>query len=155
VGAKFHDMGVLLFDASDAQIDDAPQNSVNAAFVEPVRAIGYNVDSRRIPIDTPLRFGLYLEATGPLTANYQIFSHLVAPDGTLVAQADHIAGADSYPTSLWHPGNVLYNRFEIQPPANTPPGEYRVIVGLYDERGRLTLADGRDHLELFNVTLTP
>jgi hypothetical protein len=155
VGANFHDMGVLLFDTNDAQIDDAPQYSVNEPFVEPVRAIGYNVASRRIPIDTPLRFGLYLEATGPTTANYQIFSHLVAPDGTLVAQADHIAGADSYPTSLWHPGNVLYNRFEIQPPANTPPGEYRVIVGLYDERGRLTLADGRDHLELFSVTFTP
>jgi hypothetical protein len=155
VGANFHDMGVLLFDVSSAQIDDAPQYSVNYAFSEPVRAVGYNVDSRRIPIDTPLRFGLYLEAAGPITGNYQIFAHLLAPDGTLIAQADHIAGADSYPTSLWQPGNLLYNRLEIQPPAGTPPGEYRVIAGLYDERGRLKLSDGRDHFELFDVTLTP
>jgi hypothetical protein len=155
VGAGFHEMGVLLFDVNGARIPDAPQYEMKAAFSEPVRAVGYNVDSRRISIDTPLRFGLYLEATGPITGNYQIFTHLVAADGTLIAQADHIAGADSYPTSLWQPGNLLYNRFEIQLPAGTPPGEYRVLVGLYDERGRLKLSDERDHLELFDVTVTP
>jgi hypothetical protein len=155
VGANFHDMGLLLFDVNGAEIVDAPQNTVDTAFSEPIRAAGYNVDSRRIPIDTPLRFGLYLEASGPITGNYQIFTHLVAADGTVIAQSDHIAGADSYPTSLWQPGNVLYNRFEVQPPAGTPPGQYRVIVGLYDERGRLKLNDGRDHLDLFDVTITP
>ncbi len=155
VGANFHDMGLLLFDVNGAQIVDAPQQMVDATFSEPIRAVGYNVDSRRIPIDTPLRFGLYLEADGPITGNYQIFAHLVAADGTLVTQSDHIAGADSYPTSLWQPGNLLYNRFELQPPAGTPPGEYQVVVGLYDERGRVKLSDGRDHLELFDVTLTP
>ncbi|HTP11176.1 MAG TPA: glycosyltransferase family 39 protein [Anaerolineae bacterium] len=155
VGANFHDMGLLLFDTSEANIVDAPQYPLDAAFSDPVRAVGYNVNSRRNPIDTPLRFGLYLKSEGPITHNYQIFTHLVAEDGTLVAQADHIAGADSYPTSLWQPGNLLYNHFEIQPPAGTPPGEYHVIVGLYDERGRLKLSDGRDQIDLFTVTLTP
>jgi mannosyltransferase len=155
VGANFHGMGVLLFDVNSAQVIDAPQYALNAGFAEPVRVVGYNVDSRRNPIDTPLRFGLYLKAEGPISGNYQIFAHLVAADGTLITQADHIAGADSYPTSLWRPGNLLYNRFEIQPPAGTPPGEYRVLIGLYDNRGRLKLSDGRDRLELFDVTLTP
>jgi mannosyltransferase len=155
VGKNFHDMGVLWFDVNGAQIDDAPQYPVNEAFSEPVRVTGYNVDSRRIPIDTPLRFGLYLKAEQPITGNYQIFTHLVAADGTLVAQADHIAGADSYPTSLWRPGNLLYNRFEIPVPAGTPPGEYQVVIGLYDQRGRLKLSDGRDHVDLFTVTVTP
>ena len=117
--------------------------------------MGYNVNSTRIPIDTPLRFGLYLEATGPISGNYQIFTHWVSPDGTLVTQDDHIAGADSYPTSLWQPGNLFYNRFEITPPAGTPPGEYRLLIGLYNERGRLKLTDGREYLDLFAVTLTP
>ncbi len=155
VGENFHDMSVLWFDVNGAQIDDAPQYRVNADFFEPIRAIGYNVDSRRIPIDTPLRFGLYLEAEQPINGNYQIFKHLVAADGTLIAQADHIAGADSYPTSLWRPGNLFYNRFEIPVPASTSPGEYQVIIGLYDPRGRLKLTDGRDHIDLFTVTLTP
>jgi hypothetical protein len=155
VGANFHEMGLLLFDTSAANIVDAPQYPLDAAFAEPIRAVGYNVDSRRNPIDTPLRFGLYLKAEGSSSGNYQIFAHLVAADGTLIAQADHIAGADSYPTSLWRPGNLLYNRFEIQLPAGTPPGEYHIVAGLYDEHGRLKLADGRDQIDLFTVTLTP
>jgi uncharacterized membrane protein len=155
VGKNFHDMGVLWFDVLGAPIDDAPQYPVNEEFSEPLRAVGYNVDSRRIPIDTPLRFGLYLIAEQPIAGNYQIFTHLVAADGTLIAQADHIAGADSYPTSLWRPGNLLYNRFEIPISADTPPGEYQVIIGLYDQRGRLKLSDGRDHIDLFTVTVTP
>jgi hypothetical protein len=96
-----------------------------------------------------------LKAEGPITGNYQIFTHLVAADGTLIAQSDHIAGADSYPTSLWRPNDVFYNRFEIPLPLGTPPGKYHVVAGLYDERGRLKLSDGRDGLELFDVTLTP
>jgi hypothetical protein len=40
-------------------------------------------------------------------------------------------------------------------PPGTRPGEYQVLIGLYDQRGRLALADGRDHLKLFDVTLTP
>jgi mannosyltransferase len=155
VGKNFHDMAVLWFDVINAQIDEVPQVPLNVEFSEPIRAIGYNVDSRRMPIDTPLRFGLYLEAEQPITGNYQIFTHVVAADGTLIAQADHIAGADSYPTSLWRPGNLFYNRFEIPIPAGTPPGEYQVIIGLYDQRGRLKLSDGRDHVDLFTVTLTP
>ena len=155
VGKNFHDMGVLWFDVNGARLMTRRRYPVNETFSEPVRAVGYNVDSRRIPIDTPLRFGLYLKAEQPITGNYQIFTHLVAADGTLIAQADHIAGADSYPTSLWRPGNLLYNRFEIPVPAGTPPGEYQVVIGLYDQRGRLKLADGRDHIDLFTVTLTP
>lgn len=155
VGKNFHDMSLLWFDVNQARIDDAPQVARHDEFVKPVRLAGYNVNSRRIPIDTPLRFGLYLEATQPISGNYQIFTHLVAADGTLIAQTDHIAGADSYPTSLWQAGSLLYNRFEIPVPAGTPPGEYQVVIGLYDQSGRLKLTDGRDHIDLFTVTLTP
>jgi hypothetical protein len=155
VGANFHGMGVLLFDVRQANLVDTPQYADAAAFAEPVRVVGHNVDKRRISIDTPLRFGLYLQAAGPIRGDYQIFTHLVDAQGNLVAQADHIAGADSFPTSLWKPGDVLYNRFEITVPRGTPPGEYQVLIGLYDQRGRLKLADGRDHLELFDVTITP
>jgi 4-amino-4-deoxy-L-arabinose transferase-like glycosyltransferase len=155
VGANFHGMSVLLFDVSEAQIADAPQYPLAEVFAEPIRAVGYNVDSRRISIDTPLRFGLYLTAEGAVSGNYQIFTHLVDAQGNLIAQADHIAGADSFPTSLWKPGSLLYNRFEIAVPPGTRPGEYQVLIGLYDQRGRLALADGRDHLKLFDVTLTP
>lgn len=155
VGENFHAMSVLLFDVQDVTWADAPQNPADFAFTEPLRLAGYNVNSTRITIDTPLRFGLYLRSDDRVRGNYQIFTHVLAADGTLLAQADHIAGADSYPTSLWRPGSLIYNRFEIQLPADTPPGQYQIVVGLYEGDRRLALADGRDQIDLFSITVTP
>jgi hypothetical protein len=155
VGRNFHGMGVLLFDVRAAKFEAAPQHTVSYQFAQPLRLVGYNVDTSRMPIDTGLRFGLYLQADGPINGNYQIFTHLVGSDGSLIAQADHIAGADSYPTSLWHPGNLVLNQFEMKIPAGTLPGEYHVSVGLYDSIGRLRLADGRDQIDLFTITIMP
>ena len=129
---------------------------LDAAFSEPMRAVGYNVDSRRIPIDTPLRFGLYLEA--------ERTDHRQLPDL-------HAPGRRRWDARLLRP-ITLPVRIRIRPhcggpaicftivlkfqlPAGTPPGEYQVVVGLYDERGRLKLSDGRDHIESVHVTLTP
>jgi hypothetical protein len=155
VGENFHAMSVLLFDVKDATWAGAPPDPADFAFTEPLRLVGYNVNSRRITIDTPLRFGLYLRSDDRVRGNYQIFTHILAADGTLLAQADHIAGADSYPTSLWRPGSLIYNRFEIQLPADTPPGQYQIAVGLYEGDRRLALADGRDQIDLFSITVTP
>ncbi len=155
VDQKFHQMSVLLFDVKDVTFAAEPQFVAAGTFGESLKLVGYDVNSSPKTIDTPLRFGLYLEAMGHIDGNYQIFTHLVDANGALIAQADHIAGADSYPTSLWRPSNLFLNRFEIDIPKGTVPGEYRVVVGLYDSIGRLKLADGRDQISLFSVTLTP
>ena len=75
----------------------------------------------------------------------------------LVAQASSAAQKDALrpPTPVVLSGTQTPTRGWEGPPAGTPPGDYRVIVGLYDERGRLKLNDGRDQFELFDVTLTP
>lgn len=155
VGQNFHNLSVLLFDVTNATFVTSPQHLTDVAFAAPVKLIGYNVNAGSITIDTPLRFGLYLETTGPIDRDYRIFTHLVDAAGALVAQADHIAGADSYPMSLWRPGSLFLNRFEIKAPAGTAPGEYRLVVGLYDALGRLKLADGRDQISLFTITVSP
>ncbi|MFN8597635.1 MAG: glycosyltransferase family 39 protein [Anaerolineae bacterium] len=155
IDRNFHSMSVLLFDVKGITFEAKPQFVTDDTFSEPLKLVGYNVNSSPITIDTPLRFGLYLEATGRIDNNYQIFTHLVDASGALIAQADHIAGADSYPTSLWRPGNLFLNRFEIVVPMGTAPGEYRVVVGLYDSIGRLKLADGGDQINLFPITLNP
>ena len=155
VGENFHAMSVLLFDVSAARFEILPQNPVDFAFTEPLRLVGYTVNSSRITIDTPLRFGLYLSSDAHVAGNYQIFTHVLTANGALITQADHIAGADSYPTSLWAPGSLIYNRFEMPLPADTPPGDYRVVVGLYEADRRLKLADGADQIELFTLTVEP
>ncbi len=102
---------------------------------------------------TPLAFGLYFTSDDLIAGNYQIFTHLIGPAGSTVAQQDHIAGADSYPTSLWHPGNLILNRFKIDLPGDLAPGEYQIEVGLYDSSGRLRLIDGSDYISLMQLTV--
>ncbi|HET7090052.1 MAG TPA: hypothetical protein VFL17_15555, partial [Anaerolineae bacterium] len=77
------------------------------------------------------------------------------PDGSIAAQADGIAGADSYPTSLWPAGARMRNRFSMRLPPDLLPGDYRLRVGLYDDAGRLPLSTGGDAIDLATITIRP
>jgi hypothetical protein len=56
------------------------------------------------------------------------------------------------PTDTWQPGALIRDPYQLALPADTTPGIYQLLVGLYDESGRrpLTLEDGSeaDHLVL-------
>jgi len=156
VGENFHRMAVLLFDVRDAQFEAAPQIATDFTFIEALRLVGYNVNLRRIPVDMPLELALYLKTDGLTSRNLSWFVHVLAADGRIVAQADPLAGADSYPTSLWRPGTLMINRVSIMLPPATPPGRYRISVGLYDRSGRVKLSDTiTDHIELFELEVIP
>lgn len=73
---------------------------------------------------------LFWRAEPPPTADYQVFLHLVALDGTIIAQADGTP-AERYPTSQWRPGAVVADRRLLRPETPPPPGDYAVRVGLY------------------------
>ncbi len=155
VGRNFIGMGLMLFSVpNDFSYQEAPARTVHFPFTQPIRLVAYSLNTPGITAGESIRFGLYLEAEGSITGNYQVFTHLLGADGSLIAQDDHIAGADSYPTSLWHRGNVFINRFEITTPRDLASGEYQVEVGLYDSSGRLKLVDGSDHINLFKLKIT-
>jgi hypothetical protein len=151
VGQNFHDMALQLFDVHAARFLIEPQVEVDYRFVQPIRLVGYNMNTPQARVGKPLSFGLYFSTDGPLARNYLIFTHLLAADGSIVGQQDHIAGADSFPSSLWPIGNLILNRFQINLPGNLPPGAYRLEVGLYDPPKRLMLIDGSDHIDLVQV----
>ena len=73
--------------------------------------------------------------------------HLVGPDGTMIAQHDHIAGDDTYPTSRWPTGTRLRGRFFLEVGDGTCQG-CELHVGLYTVERRLRLADGTDTVTL-------
>jgi hypothetical protein len=54
------------------------------------------------------------------------------------------------PTDDWLPGDWALDERTLTLPADTPPGEYRLIVGLYeaDSGARLRLSGGGDHAAL-------
>ena len=67
-----------------------------------------------------------------LDASYTIFVHVIGPDGQLVAQRDQPPLQGFYPSDRWLPGEVFADVVGLEIPADAPPGEYRLSIGLYN-----------------------
>jgi len=67
----------------------------------------------------------------PLGRDYGVFVHCLNGRNEMVFQADH---GPSVATSVWQ-GRVQYTRL-LYVPSQIAEGEYRIVVGLYDARGR-------------------
>jgi hypothetical protein len=113
------------------------------------------------PGDT-LRVSLYWHADGPTAVPYTVFTHLVGPDGQLYGQWDNPPVRGTYPTTDWLPGEWVVDQYEIAVSPAAPPGEYRLLVGLYDPGtgARLPVLndDGQpegDHAQLEEVIRVP
>jgi hypothetical protein len=146
VDAKFTNVGVVLFDLTTCGPLDQlahPPHPLGVDFVEPIRLTGYEV----IKTGETWEVDLWWETSGTLPTAYLVFVHLIGPDGVLVAQHDHIAGADAYHTGQWTPGTMLRDRFFLNVPGGVCPG-CTLRVGLYTDQGRLPLRDGGDTIEI-------
>lgn len=64
----------------------------------------------------------------PLTA----FVHLVAGDGRMVAQHDSPPRLGEYPTEVWAAGDIVPDEHVLATGDDLPPGEYRLMGGMYD-----------------------
>jgi hypothetical protein len=51
--------------------------------------------------------------------------------GALIAQRDGEPGAGATPTTSWLRGEVIADRRDIALPKNLAPGEYAIVVGMY------------------------
>jgi len=71
-------------------------------------------------------------AAEPVPVDYTVFLHLRDEAGQLVAQADGPPLGGWYPTSWWVAGEWVIDAHDFALPADTPPGSYQLVVGLYD-----------------------
>ena len=64
--------------------------------------------------------------------DYTAFVHIVDAENQLVAQQDRRPLGGVVPTSLWRPGLVVPDDYQVPLPPDLPAGHYRVLVGLYE-----------------------
>jgi hypothetical protein len=81
----------------------------------------------------------YWRSDAPLPADYTTFVHIrdttgqvAGTPGTIVAQMDRPPADGAYPTSLWDAGEVVRDAIKIPIPPQVPPGDYEIVIGLYD-----------------------
>ncbi len=117
----------------------------DAQFGAVARLMGYDAPDRLTP-GQAFTLTLYWQAVGETAARYKVFVHLVDADGDRRAGDDATPAVGQRPTTGWTPGEYVVDAHRVQLPDNLPEGEYRVLVGLYDEAslGRLNTRDGKD-----------
>jgi hypothetical protein len=110
--------------------------------------IGYDLPRTSGKPGDHIPFILYWEAQTPVTRNLRVFVHVIGPDGQLWGQSDRLrpGGFDSLPTGRWPLYRPVRDEHEAILRSNAPPGDYRIIAGLWDgytgERMHVLDADG-------------
>ncbi|NJN99932.1 MAG: hypothetical protein HC875_40415 [Anaerolineales bacterium] len=116
-----------------------------------IQLIGFELDSVS---PTQLDFKLAWQSNQPPAADYTVFAQLLDRENNLAASFDRPPLHGAYPTSTWWPGQTIIDPRSI-PLQGASPGEYRLIVGLYDPATgqRLLTPSGADFVELTPVTI--
>jgi hypothetical protein len=135
----------ILAEVKSAEVSFAPEAGGGVAqlpieFGHAVELLGYQVESAPIKAGQPLILKTYWKATGPLPQFLTVFVHLLDENGQIVAQHDR----QSVLADTLQPGDVFMQLHSIDLPADLPPGEYRLTIGLYtgDTGRRLPVYDG-------------
>lgn len=97
-----------------------------------MQLLGYDLAPVALQPGALVEVTLYWKALHGMDRIVAVFNHLVATDGTLLAQEDGWPGQGSYHTNQWLPGEVVTDRYAIQVPGDARPGEYVLRLGTYD-----------------------
>ncbi len=104
---------------------------VNAELGDALSLVGYAVEPERVEPGTTLHVTLYWQARKPLTQPYTVFTHLLGPDGALLAQQDNMPQQGHAPTTCWISGEIIADDYALTVPADAAPGAYTLTTGLY------------------------
>jgi hypothetical protein len=78
-----------------------------------------------------MRVTLALKDVSLLDQLYKVFVHVRDENDTVFAQADRVPCDFSLNEADWRPGDIVLETYTITIPPDAPPGEYRVMLGMY------------------------
>jgi len=113
------------------------QHAAHATLGENIRLVGYDLDRAQIAPGETLQLTLHWQTAAPIGQSYKVFTHLIgamnpATNSPVWAQMDGEPVGGSRPTSTWQVGETMDDRYGLLVPADAPPGEYSLEVGMYD-----------------------
>lgn len=136
------------------------QHELAAAFSNGITLVGYDLSNNRVQPGDTITARLYWQAKQRPAADYHLYLHLSSLDRhDVFAQADGTPALPGRPTFTWDdPHETLVSpAYAIVIPPDLPPGEYRLLAGLYDfaTGARLPAGDGNDFVLLAVITILP
>lgn len=137
------------------------EHRLDVVLGDDVRLLGYDLTSTSVRPGGVIEVTLYWQSLRRMDRMYAVFNHLTGPDGTVMAQADSWPQGGAYPTLYWLPNEVVEDRYTIPVSPDMPPGEYTLLVGMYDaatDERPITLVDGEPvperYIVLTNITVS-
>jgi 4-amino-4-deoxy-L-arabinose transferase-like glycosyltransferase len=104
---------------------------LSASLGDKVMLLGYSLLSEEVYAGGTLELTLFWQALAALGERYVIFIHVLDPDGHIVGQRDTEPGGGAMLTTTWQRGQTITDNYGVLISHGTPPGEYRVQVGMY------------------------
>lgn len=137
----------------------AIKNPLEANFGGMIKLQGYDLNVATVRPGATLKLTLFWQALTQIKENYTVFLHLRDSAGNTAAKFDFQPFDGSYPTRNWQPGQALNETRQWVIPAGFPPGQYQLILGLYNRETleRLPLSNdssGENALLLMSVWVT-
>ena len=106
--------------------------AVNIPFGELITLQGHSLHSGQLSAGEILQLTLFWQTAAPIEQRYKVFLHLLDQDGTLIAQRDSEPGGGLNPTITWPVAETIIDNHGLLLPSDLQPGEYSLIMGLYD-----------------------
>jgi mannosyltransferase len=121
-----------------------------------IRLLGYRQGKEMVPAGEILPLTFQWQALAEVGERYKVFVHLLDAHDHIVGQRDVEPGNGARPTTSWPVGEVVPDRYGLLVLPATPPGEYRLEVGMYSPTtgARLPVSTGGDRILLEPVPVT-
>jgi hypothetical protein len=126
----------------------ASAQPLEATLGQVARLRGYDIEPAAVKAGQRAYVTVYWEALGPTPLPYSVYLHLFDQDGVLVAQRDTYPGLGRYPSTVWEPGRLFADRYQVEIPLTAySPAELTAEVGLWQvetgDRAFVLGADGQ------------
>ncbi len=122
-----------LYPATVRRLDPAhgtpPAQSFSAQLGDSIQLTGYEITR---PEPRTVNLALYWQNTASVGTDFTVFTQLLGPGGQVWAQWDNPPQAGRYPTTAWQQNDSVVDRYTLVLRSGAPPGEYRLLVGMYD-----------------------
>ncbi len=148
------DLGEVRVEATERTFGPVQMDhTVEVTLGDEVELLGYDISPAEPSPGDQVTITLAWQAMKEMRSSYTVFIHLLGADAAVVAQHDGVPVGGTYPTSLWVPEEVVLDPHVLELPADLPPGQYDLEVGMYIIESGVRLAaegspDGAVHLIL-------
>jgi hypothetical protein len=115
-----------------------PRNALRTELGDGIALVGYDALPEVPHPGEVLYLQLHWQTTAPPAEDWTVFTHVInRTSGAIVAGHDSRPGAGSLPAPRWQPGWRILDEYQLPLPADLPPGEYGLRIGLYQNQEQL------------------